>query len=436
MTDEEIIDIFIIKDKNKIDSNKIRKITQEQSEYLKNRYEDFVTYSNTIWRIKNHIDECPRCLTCGKKLPLLDGKHNPRKFCCVRCSSLNPLTQEKNKKTCLEKYGVEWSFQSENNKEKSKQTCMKHYGVDNVMKLKSFHENARKICLEKYGDENYNNPLQGKKTKLERYGSENYNNIEKREQTCLEKYGVVNTFQSKELMQKYYDRNIERYGVPYYVVTDSFKEKSKNTCLEKYGVEFWSKTDEHKQTLSQIMTCKEIRDKVKKTNNERYGADNWSQSKIGKERLSYILSSDEVQQKMINTKKQNGTFNTSKPENECYELLKTKFNNITPQKRDDSKYPFHCDFYIGDIDTWVEYQGSWTHGFHPYDPNNEDDINLLKSINEKDLIKHPYYQSFIDTWTVRDPKKRNIAKQNHLNYIEFWDLDEVKKWLENYDNKE
>ena len=37
---------------------------------------------------------------------------------------------EKSRRTCLEKYGVEYSFQSENNKEKSKKTCLEHFGQE------------------------------------------------------------------------------------------------------------------------------------------------------------------------------------------------------------------------------------------------------------------------------------------------------------------
>lgn len=37
---------------------------------------------------------------------------------------------KKSRQTCLKKYGVEYSFQSENNKEKSKKTCLEHFGQE------------------------------------------------------------------------------------------------------------------------------------------------------------------------------------------------------------------------------------------------------------------------------------------------------------------
>ena len=49
---------------------------------------------------------------------------------CKKCATTNNSIkgQEKSKKTCLKKYGVEYSFQSENNKQKTIETKIKKYG--------------------------------------------------------------------------------------------------------------------------------------------------------------------------------------------------------------------------------------------------------------------------------------------------------------------
>ena len=44
------------------------------------------------------------------------------------------------------------------------------------------------------------------------------------------------------------------------------------------------------------------------------------------------------------------------------------------------------------------------------------------------------YVNAIKIWTELDVKKRNWAKENNLNWIEFFTFEEVKVWLEN--NKE
>jgi len=97
-------------------------------------------------------------------------------------------TQEKLKKTNLEKYGVE---HYPGNIKKKKETCLKKYGNENYNNrenaIKTNRENgtyeqnhikAKQTSLQKYGDETYRNISKQKKTKLDKYGSETYNNAE------------------------------------------------------------------------------------------------------------------------------------------------------------------------------------------------------------------------------------------------------------------
>lgn len=93
-----------------------------------------------------------------------------------------------------------------------------------------------------------------------------------------------------------------------------------------------------------------------------------------------------------------------------------------------SQYPFACDFYLTDYDTYIEIQGLWTHGGHPFDKNNQNDIDKLNFWKSK---KSEYYKDAIKTWTIRDVQKRNIAKNNNLNYYEFFSCrvcDIIKKF--------
>lgn len=91
-----------------------------------------------------------------------------------------------------------------------------------------------------------------------------------------------------------------------------------------------------------------------------------------------------------------------------------------------STYPFQCDFYVKTLDLFIELNGSWTHGSHPFNPNVEADIATV----EKWKAKHTkYYDNAIATWTVRDVNKRTIAKQNNLNLREFWTVEELKLFL-------
>lgn len=126
----------------------------------------------------------------------------------------------------------------------------------------------------------------------------------------------------------------------------------------------------------------------------------------------------EILAKQINTKKINGTYGKSLEEDAYYSYLLTIYDkdDIVRQYKDD-RYPFWCDFYIKSEDKFIEYQGTWTHGGHPYNPDDIEDQKILESWKEKAKTSN-YYAMAIDCWTVRDVLKRKTAQDNNLN-IEF-----------------
>lgn len=139
------------------------------------------------------------------------------------------------------------------------------------------------------------------------------------------------------------------------------------------------------------------------------------------------------------TKRANGTFASSRLEDELYELLLEHFeeNDIKRQYIDKERYPFHCDFYIESRELFIELNGYWTHGPHWYDSNSEEDNERLELWKSR-IIKgdHSVYDDAIDTWTRRDPLKRKTAEENNLNYLVFWDnnLTDAKEWLVSLNN--
>lgn len=58
------------------------------------------------------------------------SKNSPKecKHCATKNNAING--QEKSKRTCIERYGTEYSFQSENNRQKTIETKLKKYGSD------------------------------------------------------------------------------------------------------------------------------------------------------------------------------------------------------------------------------------------------------------------------------------------------------------------
>ena len=128
------------------------------------------------------------------------------------------------------------------------------------------------------------------------------------------------------------------------------------------------------------------------------------------------------------TKKKKHTFNSSSEEIKILELLKQKFPDVLYQYRCE-KYPFVCDFYIPSIDLFIEYQGTWTHGNFPFDEKDERCITELNFMKEKAQTSDFYYNA-IETWTIRDVKKRNFAKEHNLNWVEFFNFKEFEVWYE------
>ena len=258
-------------------------------------------------------------------------------------------------------------------------------------------------CRAKDNHNSYNNVNKAKHTKLERYGNENYNNPQKRYLTKLKKYGDGYYVNRQQGLQTYIENH------PKITIIDERTpiEKSKDTRREKYGDENYNNISKYKET------CK-----------TKYGVEHWSKSKTGKLSLSNILSSNEIRDKVYITKQKNNSFNKSKPEDNSYALIKNKYNDVIRQYKS-KEYPFNCDFYIPSINTYIECNYFWTHGFRPYTGTNEDIIQV------KEWKEHntEFYDNAIETWTIRDVRKRNIAKENGLNWFEFFNINDLKEWI-------
>ena len=125
------------------------------------------------------------------------------------------------------------------------------------------------------------------------------------------------------------------------------------------------------------------------------------------------------------TKLKNHTYGKSKPEDDFYKYLCSKYgdDNVFRQYKD-KRYPFFCDFYIENIDTFVELNLFWTHGPSPFDCNNSEHVKILKDWEIK-AVDHPHYTQAIKTWTIRDKFKIATAKKNNLNYLIYYNKDNL-----------
>lgn len=295
------------------------------SEYLKNRFEEFITYSETYARIKLKVETHPVCKYCGKptkyggwkllkKTGLLYGK-----FCSAKCANI--------------------------------------YNIDKV------------------------------------------------KERCKKKYGTISVSQTKWFRKQVEETSLKKYGTKCILSNTEIREKIKNTCKRKYGVEY-------------ISQSKIIIDKVKNSLLSKYGV----KCGYNKPDVMERMKSKESQLKRTEALKRNKSYVKSIPEEKLNDLLVEKYGKDDIERQFISKeYPWHCDFYIKSLDTFIELQGMWTHGGHPYNPNSIKDQVKLQQWQSKADNGSRFYKGAIKVWTQFDVNKRETATKNNLKYIEVFD---------------
>lgn len=231
---------------------------------------------------------------------------------------------------------------------------------------------------------------------------------------CSKKCAGCNPL-SKQRVKEY---NLKKYGYEHTAQVPSIKKKMVETNIKRYGTENVFASDYGKK-------------KIKEFWNKNYGIDNPLQlQKIKDLQSSHREAS---KKKEYETKRKNHTFNTSKPEEKCFKMLCEKFGgeDVLRQYSDKERYPYQCDFYIKSRDIFIEYNGHWTHGKHPYDNSSEDDNRILNNWMEKSE-HNAFYRVAIDVWTRRDVEKRVKAKESKINIVELWNIGDVERFVEEY----
>ena len=467
----------------------LNKFPDEYAELNKINFPDYFTFRQKLFHyLKDDYSlEYGKCRFCGNRTAFKNLEEGYCEYCSKTCAQRHFAQMDKTgerKRVC--------GFAVNNNREKAKQTCLERYGVENPQQLKSVrekslktkHEKYGKNCekiiektrqtkKEKYGDENYNNQKSMKKTNLEKYGAENvfasdYGKTKIKE-TCNERYGVDHPMQCKEISRKtaetklaYSQEKKDEIQRKLHETWDrktedevrKIVERGKKTKLELYGDENYSNRDLYRRTCIDLYggvgyASEMIKEKCGDTLEKEYGVRHNMKIPgcVDSARLSadqtrhteeYIRKMRDNYYKIYNEYIENGLSpkgGVSETELETYKFLKNIFGeNVIPQYVSDV-YPYNCDFYIKPLDLYIELNAHWTHGGHPFDENNENDLLVL---NEWKQAGTKYYDIAVATWTIRDVEKRRRAAENSLNYLEIFsdDPEEIKRVISDYINKE
>lgn len=199
--------------------------------------------------------------------------------------------------------------------------------------------------------------------------------------TCLKKYGVTNVSKLDTIKKKKEQTTLSHFGVKYTLESPELKQKYENTCLKKYG---------HKNGGCSKQAIEKIRISRKNHHTE-------NTSSLEEYMCNYLISN----------------------------------NIIFERQYKCERYPYCCDFYLPNCDTFIEIQGNWTHGKHPYNENDINDISRLNHLKEK--AKHSkYYLSAIKIWTIKDIEKRKTAQNNNIKLIEIFakKISDLKEYIE------
>lgn len=330
------------------------------------------------------------CDWCKKEFFTRAGAALNKRQCCSRsCGS--KASRQQVRETLMERYGVINAGQIPEVREQVKQTCLERYNVECSWQSEKVKQAIRDTIVLRYGE-----------------GRDEIKN--RIIQTCIIRYGVENPFQNKEIREKGIQTLVKRFGVDNPQKSKDIQEKTKHTCLERYGVE---------NPLSSV----EIREQIRQTNLERHGVEYTSQRDDVKQRIKqtcltrygveHPMQNPEIQKRAIDSCKGKGRSMISKIETECFIALQTLFGfeDVFDQI---SINKWLIDIYVKSIDTFVQIDGIYWHGFS----------------RSKELLENPISKRDKDIsrkWK-RDQEQNLWFKENHKKLVRFTDK-ELLEWV-------
>lgn len=140
------------------------------------------------------------CCVCGKPTSFRSFNEGFKHHCSKECLKNDPEFIKKKK----EIYRNLSDEEKKQRVDKTRETNLKKYGVETTLLVKEFKEKAKQTCLEKYGNEWYFASDEGKLHSFWNKCTEE--EIKSRQQsiekTCLKKYGVNNPSKSDKIKRK------------------------------------------------------------------------------------------------------------------------------------------------------------------------------------------------------------------------------------------
>lgn len=273
----------------------------------------------------------------------------------------NFSNKEKRKRTCLELYGVENPFQSEEVKAKSKETMLLRYGVDHPMHSEFIVNGMKSRYKNKTGYE---------------YTVQNPEVVKKGRESYKEKFGYDHWMQNPEVLKKREEIYFEETGYRQPLQNPEIKEKGRISYFNKTGYECSLQNPDARKKNNDNYFKKtgydcpshnpEVRDKAKNTAIKNTG-------------FPYSLCNPEIRKKAFDRIIEEGSARYSKISQELFDSIYQKLSDKLKEdcyyatcktndhsrefgKRDECNQTYYFyDFVITSIKICIEFDGDYWH---------------------------------------------------------------------------
>lgn len=330
------------------------------------------------WEYKN-------CVNCTNKFRFtqIEGCIKEEIICknCIFkvCESCGTLHQ-KSRKTCSKECAAKMRAK----------TNIERHGAANVFASADIKIKIKSVLIDRYGADHPQRVLKIKQKTM---------------QTNIEKYGVCNVAKSELIKARTRKTCREKYGKDYLFQTEYFKIAARKTCLARFGVKYHVQRQDMREKIGKNL--KRYRSEWKESMMRNHGVD--SPFKMPSTRKLCI--SDSAINKKRATMRRNKTWKSSKPEDRLYEKLVKKYPST---QRQAPAGRWSMDFYIPEIDTYINLNGIYWHG------RNRTENELISSVSTQDKV-------ILETQR-RDKKREAWFKERNLKLVIVWE-DEIEKYF-------
>lgn len=389
-------------------------------DYIMEFTSDFpdIPFATRVYFTLNNIHSYVKCEICGKDIP-----HNrnycdplngyPTLNCSRECAQKNPKTKERNRLTCLEKYGCEHAQQSEKSRkkmrdtlsskskeekiktnEKRMKTCLEKYGCEYVSQNKDISNKMRETALSKSKEFWDKRNELSKHTKLERYGNENYFNRDKMNETISNRTDEERKLSNEKRKATF----LERYGVDCALKNNEFKHAANNKKLTNY----YNSVLVNYEYAKPLFTAEEF---VMMTDRSKL---KWKCTKCGHEfesdtyvHLPFMVRCEKCHPYILCSELES--------EREIVKFIKSLYNGVVETRYKKLIPPYEVDIYIPEFKLAIEYDGIYWHSDLKKTDNN---YHLMKTeMCEKQGIQ--LIHIFENEWKY----KNDIVKSRLKNII-------------------